>query len=131
MKHPKLLVAGAGGLNGRLLLKKLAENNIPVRAMVRNKESTKELENETTEIVEADLSSPAALDRAFERISLPPYIRMLQHISAIFFRLPKKPESNMSSSCLDWVHRPIRHRKSCASITSRTRNSRNPALISP
>lgn len=89
MKHPKLLVAGAGGLNGRLLLKKLAENNIPVRAMVRNKESTKELENETTEIVEADLSSPAALDRAFERISLPPYIRMLQHISAIFFRLPK------------------------------------------
>ena len=85
MKHPKLLVAGAGGLNGRLLLKKLAENNIPVRAMVRNKESTKELENETTEIVEADLSNPATLDKAFDSIEQAYIVTAVHPDAAAYF----------------------------------------------
>jgi len=94
MKQPKLLVAGANGLNGRLLLKKLTENNIPVRAMVRNKDRAKDLENETTEIIEADFSSPATLDKAFESIEQA-YIVTAIHPDAVtyfnnFFQAAKK-----------------------------------------
>lgn len=96
MQQPKLLVAGANGQNGRLLLKKLAEQNIPVRAMVRNKERAKDLENKTTEIVEADLSNPATLNKAFNAIEQA-YIATAIHPDAAiyfsnFFKAAKKAE---------------------------------------
>jgi len=85
MKQPKLLVAGANGLNGRLLLKKLAENNIPARAMVRNKDRAKDLENKTTEIVEADLSNPATLDKAFDSIERAFIVTAIHPDAATYF----------------------------------------------
>ena len=85
MQQPKLLVAGANGQNGRLLLKKLAEKNIPVRAMVRNKDRAVDLENETTEIVEADLSSPATLDKALESIEQAYIVTAIHPDTATYF----------------------------------------------
>lgn len=96
MNQPKLLVAGANGQNGRLLLKKLAKNNIPVRAMVRSTDRTRDLENETTEIVEADLSNPATLDKAFDSIEQAYVVTAIQPDAATyfsnFFQAAKKAE---------------------------------------
>lgn len=85
MSQPKLLVAGANGLNGRLLLKQLAKNNIPVRAMVRNKDRAKDLENETMEIIEADLSNPATLDKAFDSIEQAYIVTAIHPDAAMYF----------------------------------------------
>jgi len=94
MNQPKLLIAGANGQNGRMLLKKLAENNIPTRAMVRNKARAINLENENTEIIEADLSNPASLNKAFDSIAQA-YIVTAIHPDSVtyfsnFFRAAKK-----------------------------------------
>lgn len=68
MKTTKVLVAGANGLNGRAFLAKLSEAGIPARAMVRNTEHATSLANETTEIIQADLSNPDSLKTALDGI---------------------------------------------------------------
>jgi|CXWL01.1.fsa_nt_gi uncharacterized protein YbjT (DUF2867 family) len=70
MNKPKILVAGANGLNGRSLLEKLSVRGIPARAMVRNTAHALTLQNETTEIVEADLANMDSLKKALVGIDL-------------------------------------------------------------
>lgn len=68
MNNAKILVAGANGLNGRAFLEKLSKAGISARAMVRNKERAANLINETTEVVQADLSDLDSLKAAFDGI---------------------------------------------------------------
>jgi uncharacterized protein YbjT (DUF2867 family) len=68
MKTAKILVAGANGLNGRAFLSALSNASIPARAIVRNKNRTVNLANETTEIVQADLQDTDSLKTVFEGI---------------------------------------------------------------
>lgn len=70
MNKPKILVAGANGLNGRSLFGELSANGIPARAMVRNTAHAASLKNETTEIVQADLTNRDSIKNALAGIEL-------------------------------------------------------------
>ncbi len=68
MTNPTILIAGATGTNGSELIKQLVARNIPVRAMVRDLERSKSLQGDLVQLVEADLSDPDSLQRAFDGI---------------------------------------------------------------
>ena len=68
MKNPTILIAGATGTNGSELIKQLVARGIPVRAMVRDLDKAKSLENELVQLVEADLDNPASLEAAMQGI---------------------------------------------------------------
>lgn len=67
-----LLVTGATGSNGTEIVKRLAAQNVPVRAMVRNRDRASAIALPNVDIVEADFDRPETLlsalvnvDRAF------------------------------------------------------------------
>ena len=60
----KAFVAGATGQTGRRIVKELVKRNIPVRAMVRNLETGKELLPPEAELVVGDVLNPTSLDSA-------------------------------------------------------------------
>jgi uncharacterized protein YbjT (DUF2867 family) len=65
---PKILIAGATGTNGSALLKELAADAIPVRALVRDTARAANLKGPLVELVQGDLRSPATLDAALADI---------------------------------------------------------------
>jgi uncharacterized protein YbjT (DUF2867 family) len=60
----KVLVAGATGATGKLVVKTLVEQQIPVRAMVRDLAKSQELLPEGVETVVADLQNASTLEAA-------------------------------------------------------------------
>ncbi len=60
----KVLVAGATGETGRLIVKELVKQNISVRAMVRDLEKAKEILPENVDLVVADLQKKSTLETA-------------------------------------------------------------------
>lgn len=64
----KILIAGATGTNGSELIKQLSQRNIPVRALVRDAETSAALASDTVELVQGDLADPASLAGAFDGI---------------------------------------------------------------
>jgi uncharacterized protein YbjT (DUF2867 family) len=67
-----ILVTGATGNNGSEIVKLLAAQNVPVRAMVRNRERASVIAAPNVEVVEANFDRPETLltalsgvDRAF------------------------------------------------------------------
>ncbi|HAX88936.1 MAG TPA: epimerase [Cyanobacteria bacterium UBA11370] len=60
----KAFVAGATGQTGRRIVKELVKRNIPVRALVRNLETGKELLPPEAELVVGDVLNPNSLDSA-------------------------------------------------------------------
>jgi len=83
--NSKILIVGATGRNGRELLSQFNENNIHVRAMVRNIEKTKKLKNATTELIEGDLSDPESLKVAFIDIDIAYIVTPVHPDSVIWF----------------------------------------------
>ena len=68
----KILVTGATGSNGTEIVKRLAAQNVPVRAMVRNYDRAKEIALPNVDVVEGNFDHPETLlealtgvDRAF------------------------------------------------------------------
>lgn len=59
-----IIVTGATGNVGSVLMAKLAEKNIPARAMTRDASKAKGLFPAGTEVVEADFADPASLTKA-------------------------------------------------------------------
>lgn len=60
----KAFVAGATGQTGRRIVKELVSKNIPVRALVRNRETAKEILPPQTELVVGDILQPETLTTA-------------------------------------------------------------------
>lgn len=60
----KAFVAGATGQTGRRIVKELVSKNIPVRALVRNIETAKEILPPQTELVIGDILQPETLTTA-------------------------------------------------------------------
>lgn len=60
----KAFVAGATGQTGRRIVKELVDKNIPVRALVRNLETAKEILPPQTELVIGDVLKPETLTSA-------------------------------------------------------------------
>lgn len=93
---PKILIAGANGANGRAFLAQLNASGVAARAMVRNKQLANGLQNELTEVVEANLSDINSLKQAFKDIELA-YIIAPIHPDAVilfnnFFNAAKQAE---------------------------------------
>jgi uncharacterized protein YbjT (DUF2867 family) len=62
----KALVAGASGGTGSRIVKELVDRNIPVRALVRDAETAKEILPPEVEIVVGDVLKPKTLESAIE-----------------------------------------------------------------
>ena len=60
----KAFVAGATGETGRRIVQELVKRNIPVRALVRNLETAKEILPPEAELVVGDVLNPASLSQA-------------------------------------------------------------------
>ncbi len=60
----KAFVAGATGETGRRIVQELVKRNIPVRALVRNLETAKEILPPEAELVVGDVLNPESLSRA-------------------------------------------------------------------
>lgn len=59
---PKILVTGAAGLSGSMVVKEFTRRGIPVRALVRNREKARQLQGFlNVEVVEGDLLNPESL----------------------------------------------------------------------
>ncbi len=67
-KHPKVLVTGATGHIGNVLVRELRSQGYPVRALVLPGESLEPLEGVDLEIVEGNVLDPDALARAMQGI---------------------------------------------------------------
>jgi uncharacterized protein YbjT (DUF2867 family) len=63
-----ILVTGATGNNGSEIIKRLAAQNIPVRAMVRDRASAIAIAAPNVEVVEADFESPETLLTALSSV---------------------------------------------------------------
>lgn len=63
-----ILVTGATGLNGALIVKELAAQGVPFRALVRNRSKAASLLPGNIDIVEGDMSRPETLGPALEGI---------------------------------------------------------------
>jgi len=63
-----ILVTGATGTVGREVVRQLAAEGLPVRALVHNPDRAGELTGPRIEVVAADLEKPQTLDRAFEGV---------------------------------------------------------------
>ena len=61
-----ILITGATGHVGSEVLRQTIEAEAPVRALVRDPEKAKEIQDSGVEIVEGDFAKPASLDPAFE-----------------------------------------------------------------
>lgn len=68
MNPPRLLVAGATGTNGRELLRRLDDEGIRMRALVRDPDRAAPLAGERVELVRGDLGDRASLRAAFDGI---------------------------------------------------------------
>lgn len=64
-----ILVTGATGTNGRLLLQSLSRAGVPARAMVRKLPSHPITEPSATETVVADFDEPTSLERALQGVT--------------------------------------------------------------
>lgn len=64
------LVTGATGLLGSHIVEQLRKRNRPVRALVRRGSDTSWLQQHDVELVEGDLSNPAALRKACEGVKI-------------------------------------------------------------
>lgn len=60
----KAFVAGATGETGRRIVQELSSRNIPVRALVRNRETAREILPESVELVVGDVLKPSSLTEA-------------------------------------------------------------------
>lgn len=65
---PTVLVTGANGLNGEELVKLFVARDIPVRALVRNKNRAKNIALPGVELVEGDFDNPESLSGALDGI---------------------------------------------------------------
>lgn len=74
----KILVTGATGFTGGHLARRLAADGQDVRALVRDAGRATELKDLGIELVEGDLTDPAACERATEGVDL------VYHIAAMF-----------------------------------------------
>ena len=63
-----ILITGATGHVGSEVLRQTIEAEAPVRALVRDPEKAKEIQDSGVEIVEGDFANPASLDSAFEGV---------------------------------------------------------------
>jgi uncharacterized protein YbjT (DUF2867 family) len=63
-----ILITGATGSNGTEILKLLAAQNVPVRAMVRNPDRAKDIATSNVELVEGDFDRPETLTSALSGI---------------------------------------------------------------
>jgi len=61
-----VVVAGATGRTGKLVVEELANRNFQVRAMVRSSPSASWLQQEGVQVVEGDLTSVASLEKVME-----------------------------------------------------------------
>ena len=61
----KVLVAGATGQTGRLIVSKLLASGYEVRALVRDEAKARQLLGDKVEIVQGDIKDPATLAAAF------------------------------------------------------------------
>jgi uncharacterized protein YbjT (DUF2867 family) len=67
---PSLLITGATGTIGSLLVRELAEQSVPVRALVRSRERARALLTlSTVDLVEGDLEEPTAIAAALSGIT--------------------------------------------------------------
>ena len=64
MSEPRVLVAGATGLLGGVIVHKLAAAGVPVRALARNRDKLAALESPAVEIAPVDLLDLSALTKA-------------------------------------------------------------------
>ncbi|CCQ50364.1 SDR family oxidoreductase [Crocosphaera watsonii] len=64
-----ILVAGATGGVGQLVVAKLLDNNLPVRALTRNKNKAKQMFEDRVNIVVGDLRYPDTLTSAIENVT--------------------------------------------------------------
>ncbi|WP_299740988.1 SDR family oxidoreductase [uncultured Roseobacter sp.] len=65
MSQSPFLIIGATGTNGRSVVDSLEKKNIPVRALVRNRDAARRVFSTSVELVEGDLTQPESLRRAF------------------------------------------------------------------
>lgn len=68
MTQAKILISGASGNVGRALIERLSEAGLPIKAMARSKRRLRRINAENIEVVEADLSDPESLAKAFEGV---------------------------------------------------------------
>ena len=78
MSVGKVLVTGATGFAGGALVRRLAAQNAPVRALVRDPARGAPLVDLGIEIVEGDLADPAAMREAMQGVDL------VYHIAALY-----------------------------------------------
>lgn len=85
MTNIKVLVVGANGSNGQELVRQLKSNDIPVRAMVRNKNKYTGSKGESIELVEGDLSKPDSLESALEDITTAYIVTAIHPDSVMYY----------------------------------------------
>jgi uncharacterized protein YbjT (DUF2867 family) len=69
MEKPKTLVTGASGLSGAIIIQEFIKQNLPVRALVRNRQKVKHFEQyPNVDIYEGDMFDAASLKDAFAGI---------------------------------------------------------------
>lgn len=69
MNQSKLLITGATGLSGSILLQELVRQQIPVRALIRNRAKARELERyPDIEVYEGDMLQPDTLRAALDGV---------------------------------------------------------------
>lgn len=94
---PLVLLAGATGYVGRLLLPLLEDRVIPVRCMVRN--PNKIMRNrETTEIVQGDVLNAASLDAAMQGVGTAYYLVHLMSGSKNFEQDDRQAARNFAAA---------------------------------
>ena len=64
-----ILITGAAGLSGSIIVREFARRGIPVRALVRSRTKASSLETlPGVEVVEGDIGRPETLGRALEEV---------------------------------------------------------------
>lgn len=86
MSTSKTLIAGATGTNGRALIDKLIDKNVPVRALVRSIESAGATLPDGIELVQGDLGAPDSLSAAFDGIDNAYVVTAVQPNTVDLFR---------------------------------------------
>jgi len=94
LDHPRVLVLGASGYVGTNLVPYLAARGFSVRAAARRREALEAHEWQGVEIVTADATNSASLDRALERIDIAYYLVHSMAAGPEFPRIDREAATN-------------------------------------
>lgn len=113
----KILVTGATGLSGSLVIKEFIRQGIPVKALVRNREKARRFEGyPNVEIVEGNMLQPDSLHKAFEGVE------KALLISSAFEKMQETQEAFIDAAKMAGIPHVVKYSGAAAGIGFKTYN---------